>query len=145
MLHQVLTAWNGFGQLPLRETACGPEWQGLLDGESLDISLSYCDGEAWVGLIRGSAIGIDAMMIRPMAEAEAVARHFLGDAAAEAIRRSREPAKAFALAWTGLEARLKCLKRGLTEGSAGRNDFEKLAGQDVLFDDRIAVTVATAA
>ncbi|HXF11100.1 MAG TPA: hypothetical protein VN625_09970 [Desulfuromonadaceae bacterium] len=143
-LRQVLAAWSGLApeRLPLLETSRGPQWQGLLADESLDISLSYCDGEGWIGLIRGAVLGIDAMLVQPFAEAESVARHYLGKPVMERICASRDPAKAFASAWTGLEARLKCLKRELTEGEERQSGFEKLAASEIFFKNGVAVTVA---
>jgi hypothetical protein len=122
VLRQVLAAWSGRPpeQLPLRETARGPRWIGSLADTSLDISLSYCGPEGWIGLLRGGSIGIDAMPVESFAEATEVARHYLGPAAHTAIQQSSDPARAFALAWTELEARLKCMKRDLVEWSPAR-------------------------
>jgi hypothetical protein len=119
VLRQVLAAWSGWPRegLPLREAGRGPRWIGPLAGDSLDISLSYCQQEGWIGLLRGGWIGIDAMRAEPFPEALAVARHYLGPAVQAAIQQSRHPERAFALAWTDLEARLKCLKRDLIEWS----------------------------
>lgn len=147
VLRRVLADWSGRApeHLPLVETSHGPRWQGSLAGHSLDISLSYCDGEGWIGLIRGGAIGVDAMRVRPVAEAEAVARHFLGPDVLAAIRESRVPEHAFALAWTEREARLKCLKLGLTEWDANQiSAAANCISRRILFDDCTAVAVATA-
>jgi 4'-phosphopantetheinyl transferase superfamily len=146
VLRQVLTAWSGLApeQLPLGEFPRGPLWQGLLAGHPLDISLSYCEGEAWIGLIRGGAIGVDAMSVQPIAEAEAVARHYFGPDALASIRQSRQPTQTFALAWTKLEACFKCLKLELTEWNADQaGAFANLASREVIFG-RTAVTVVTA-
>lgn len=145
-LRRVLAAWSGFApeQLPLRETPRGPRWQGSLAGQSLDISLSYCDGAGWIALIRGSAIGVDAMSVQPIAEAEAVASHYLGRDAVARIRQSRQPAQAFALAWTQLEARLKCLKLELTEWNASRTAVSaNCTSREILFNNHTAVAMAT--
>lgn len=117
VLRQILAAWSGLPQerLPLRETTRGPRWIGPLSGDSLDISISYCGQGAWLGLLRGGWVGIDAMRLEPIAEASEVARHYLGPAVQAAIQQSRNPVRAFVLAWTELEARLKCLKRDLME------------------------------
>jgi hypothetical protein len=52
------------------------------------------------------------------AEMEMVGRLYLGPAAWQRIHRARDTARAFALAWTGMEARMKCLKQPLTEWPA---------------------------
>jgi hypothetical protein len=145
-LRQVLTTWSGLAleQLPLGESPRGPQWQGLLAGHPLDFSLSYCDGEGWIGLIRSGAIGVDAMSVQPIAEAEAVARHYLGLNALVSIRQSCQPAQAFALAWTELEARLKCLKLELTEWNANRTATSaNYSSREIFFDHRTAIAVVT--
>ena len=147
VLRRVLAFWSGLlpEQLPLLETPRGPVWPGQFAGQSLGISLSYCGSEGWIGLFRGGAIGVDAMPAASIPEAEEVARHYLGPVAWAEIQRSQNPARAFALAWTNLEARLKCLKRELTEWAAGQDAaFQEQAAQSQFFDDGIAVTIATA-
>jgi len=116
----VLAAWSGLPaeRLSLIETARGPVWEGLLHGHSLDISVSYGGGEGWIGLMRGGQIGIDVMTIEPIAEANAVARCYLGDEVASRIREAEDPVVAFARAWTEREARIKCLHRSLAEWTA---------------------------
>jgi hypothetical protein len=117
VLAEVLAAWSGLSpeQLPLVESHHGPVWNALLEGHTLGISLSYAGGEGWIGLLRKGAIGIDAMVIREIPEARDVARYYLGPEALEAIRKSSFPARAFATAWTEMEARVKCFKAELVE------------------------------
>lgn len=117
VLRAVLAAWSGLPQaeILLTETSRGPAWQASLAGTPLDISLSYGAGEAWIGLAHGGRIGVDVMRIGPFAEAQAVARDYLGPAAAAAIAQSPDSGRAFAAAWAKREAQLKCAKRGLTE------------------------------
>jgi 4'-phosphopantetheinyl transferase superfamily len=144
VLRRVLAVWSGLAPelLPLGESSRGPRWHGLVGGHSLDISLSYCEGEAWIGLIRGGAIGVDAMSIQPIAEAEAVARHYFDPETLAGIRQSCQPAQSFALSWTKLEARLKCLKLELTERNASRPGlFTNLACREAVLGGT-AVTVA---
>ena len=75
-MRQVLAAWSGLPpeQLPLAETSRGPVWRGQLGGHDLDISLSYAEGEGWIGLRCAGRIGVDVMQIQNFPEAEAVAR-----------------------------------------------------------------------
>jgi hypothetical protein len=118
-LRRVLAGWSACSaeEMPLCETLRGPAWMGTLAGLSLDISLSYADGEGWIGLVRAGSIGIDVMRVQPVPELESVARIYLGPAAVKTIQNSPHPDLAFALAWTDLEARLKLLKRPLCESS----------------------------
>lgn len=117
VLRQILAVWNGSlpEQLPLRETPRGPSWPGPLGGHGLDISLSYASDEGWIGLMRGGWVGVDVMSIQCVPEAEDVARHYLGRSALAAIQQASDPTLVFTLAWTELEARLKCLKQELNE------------------------------
>jgi 4'-phosphopantetheinyl transferase len=123
VLRRFLATWSGSTEeaIALIETPRGPVWEGELAGHLLNISLSYTNLEAWIGLRRGGALGVDAMTMAVLPEMEAVARLYLGPAAWAAIQSAPEPARAFALAWTGLEARLKCLKQPLTEWPANES------------------------
>jgi len=147
VLRQVLAAWSGLPpeQLPLGETSRGPVWQGQLGGHDLDISLSYAEGEGWIGLRRAGRIGVDVMQIQNITEAEAVARIYFSPEAWKIIQQSANPALAFATAWTTLEALLKCLKRGLTE-SSGASAWEQPDGtvQSLTLPGSRILTVATA-
>jgi len=146
VLRQVLAAWSGLppGQLPLEETPRGPIWRGQLRGETLDISLSYGTEEGWLGLIRGGWIGVDTMSVEPFAEAENVARYYLGPVAAAGIRKAADPARAFAAAWTQREARLKCLKRGLVEWTATQAQTEaECLCHPLVLSDRVIGAVTT--
>jgi 4'-phosphopantetheinyl transferase len=126
VLRQVLAAWSGRPpeDLPLTETPCGPIWQGEIGGEPLDINLSYGTDEGWAGLIRGGRIGVDVASVTQFAEADIVARDYLGASTAADIRRAANPALAFATAWTEREARLKCLKGSLVEWTAAQAERE---------------------
>jgi 4'-phosphopantetheinyl transferase len=144
VLREILAGWSGVlpEQLPLQETPRGPVWPGQLGGHSLDISLSYAEDAGWIGLLRAGQIGVDAMPVQTIPEALAVARNYLGHAAAAAIQRSTDPATAFATAWTEFEARLKCLKRELNEWPATQAFVTAgCASQSVMLPDRVMVTV----
>lgn len=122
-LRATLASWSGFSpeKLPLTETLAGPVWQGALWDHALSISVSYAQDEAWVALLRGDRIGVDAMSLDTEFEIEPVARHFLSPAQREAIENSADSLQAFAKAWTDLEARSKCLALGLVEWSPTRD------------------------
>ena len=146
VLRQILAAWSNLApeQLPLPETSRGPVWPGQLGGHTLDISLSYAEGEGWIGLLRDGLIGVDAMKIQHIPEAEDVARHYLGSDALAAIQQSTDPTLAFATAWTGLEARLKCLKQELNEWPVMRTfAATQCAVQNLALPDRLMLAVAT--
>ncbi len=145
VLREVLESWSDGGQKcpPLLETQRGPQWTDLLGDELLDLSLTYSGEVAWIGLLQGGWIGVDAMFIHPFAELDAVAGDFLGPATQAEIRSSRDPAQAFALAWTDMEARLKCTKTDLVEYH--RRDAAAIANcksRTLILPERIALTVA---
>ena len=135
MVRAVLAAWSGLppARIALMETGRGPVWPNELAGTTVDISLAYGAGEAWIGLIRGGRIGVDVMRVEPFAEARAVARNYLGPVAAAAIAQAHDPVRAFAAAWTEHEARLKCARRELVEWTgpeALASETTRLAGPD---------------
>jgi hypothetical protein len=147
VLRQVLAAWSHLPPeaLPLRKTTRGPVWASLLQGEPLDLSLSYEDGEAWIGLRRGGLIGVDVMGLKPVPEAAAIAESYFGPAGCAALRQSPDPQRAFALAWTQLEARCKCLKHGLKEwDGATASQPKECVTRSTVFRGSLALTVATA-
>ncbi len=145
VLREVLESWSdGFQQWqPWLETRCGPQWPGLLGKQALDLSLSYSGEVGWIGLLRGGWIGVDAMFIHPFPELDAVAGDFLGPDLQAEIRRSSDPAQAFALAWTDMEARLKGTKADLVEyhrrDAAGLTSCQS---RTFILPERIALTVA---
>lgn len=147
VLRQVLAAWTKLSppQLPLRETVRGPVWLGKVSGEALDISLSYGKNEGWIALRRAGLVGVDVLPVTRMAEADAVGRDYFGAVESARIRRAPDPTHAFALAWTELEARVKCLKTELTEWSSARVNFlAQCASQHLPVPDGVVVAVATA-
>jgi phosphopantetheinyl transferase len=117
ILRHVIASWSGHAPelMPLHETAHGPQWRADLAGHSLDISVSYSQSDAWIGLLCGGTIGVDAITRTTFAEMALVGPLFLGPESWRRVCRSLDPVRAFALAWTGLEARLKCMKQPLTE------------------------------
>ena len=145
-LRRILAAWSNVlpEQLPLQESSRGPVWSGRIDEHSLDISLSYAENDGLIGLMLGGFIGVDVMPIQRITEAEHVALHYLGSEIMNAIQRAMDPPMAFAQAWTGLEARIKCLKRELNEWhmtpALGAN---QCSIQNVVLPDNLMVSLAT--
>jgi hypothetical protein len=85
------------------------------------------------------------MRLEPVPEAEAIAQTYFGPADWSALRQSTDPVRDFALAWTQLEARCKCLKQGLTEWPAsGVTQVQACSIESVIVEDRLALSVATA-
>lgn len=120
-----------------RETPLGPA------SDLFDISLSYAGGEGWIGFWRDGRIGIDAMQIEPFDERAAVASHFFSPRVCQAIEHSGDRNRSFALAWTDLEARVKCVKQNLIEWTPARDKaLERCRAKSFVTDDGVAVTVA---
>jgi len=143
----ILSAWRGSAsQAPSwRETPCGPIWPDRTGELPVAASFSYSDNTGWIGLVRGGLIGVDAMRACPFPEMEEVALLYLGPAAAVAIRAAIDPARAFAIAWTGWEAQLKCQGRSLTEWpSAPVTSGIRFTGQQTHIQDDVVVSVVTA-
>lgn len=147
VLRRILAAWSNIlpEQLPLHETTRGPVWSGQIGEQALDISLSYAEDEGWIGLLRAGLIGVDAMHIQQITEAEDVALHYLGTTALNAIQRAMDPPMAFAQAWTELEARIKCLKRELNEWHFTQAlAANRCAVHSMVIPDNLVVSMATA-
>jgi 4'-phosphopantetheinyl transferase len=93
----------------------------LLAGRRISLSISH-DGDLSVAALRldGGAVGIDLMQVTDVPDWQAVARDYLGPACADALARVPEAARAvaFARAWSGREARLKCRGLALAEWGA---------------------------
>jgi 4'-phosphopantetheinyl transferase len=146
VLRHVLAAWSGHSteQLPLCETTHGPVWMEQPGELPLDLSLSYAEGEGWIGLIREGWIGVDSMRIQYFPEAELVAKHYFDSEALSTFHQSTDPALAFARAWTALEARLKCLKLPLCESSVARaSNIKECTVQNLIQSGNLMVTVAS--
>ena len=147
VLRQVLASWShpAPDDLPLKETSRGPAWEGRLLGDALDVSLSYAASEASIALSRGGLIGVDIMRLEPVPEAESIAQIYFDPADQAALRQATDPIRDFALAWTQLEARCKCLKQRLTEWSeASATQGHGCSTDSVIVEDRLALSVATA-
>ena len=147
VLREALAAWSHLppDKLPLKETPRGPVWESELQGDTLNLSLSYEDGEAWIALRRGGFIGVDVMHLKLVEEAEAVAQTYFSPIIRAALRQSTDPIRDFALAWTQLEARCKCFKEELVEWpeSAALQARECIV-RSLIVEDRLALSVATA-
>ncbi|WP_075792125.1 4'-phosphopantetheinyl transferase superfamily protein [Massilia putida] len=125
------------GLPPARIRLCGAPGEApyalLDDGRRINLSISH-DGDLSVAALRldGGAVGIDLMRVADIPDWQAVARDYLGPACAAALARVPAPARAaaFARAWSGREARLKCLGQPLAEwraDEAGEARFARLA------------------
>ena len=106
--------WSGHFLQPT-ETPTGPKVTERICGYSCDISISYADTTAWLGIAFGIQIGIDAVSLTEFAEWESVAALYLGQAILSGIQQSPTPFRSFALAWATLEASLKCTNLPLKE------------------------------
>jgi 4'-phosphopantetheinyl transferase len=147
VLRRILAEWSRLSpaEIPLRETPCGPVWQSEPQEHRLDFSLSYTEDEAWIAVLCGGIIGIDIMRLEPVPEAEAIAQTYFGPADRAALQQSTDPIRDFALAWTQLEARCKCLKQGLTEWSeSGATRVQGCSTESIIVEDKLALSVATA-
>ena len=143
VLRSLLSQWSDQESLPLQETASGPAWPGQLQGTALDISLSYGAGEIWIALLRDGTIGVDVMVPEAMDDLRGVAKLYLGDAMTGFLRRGADLEIAFAMAWTQREARLKCLKRGLSEWTTeNARDEAGCTTQPILATPQIVGTLA---
>jgi len=108
-------------------------------------SFSYSNNTGWIGLVRGGSIGVDAMRACPFSEMEDVTLLYLGPASAAAIRAADDPARAFAIAWTGWEAQLKCQGRSLIEWPGAPVASEmRCTGRQTHIQDDVVVSVVTA-
>lgn len=118
-----------FGVAPERIVLCAEAGQAqapyallkMNDGfQRIGLAISH-DGALSLAAIRADgAVGIDVMQVTGFPDLDAVARDYLGPEAAAAFAQlaPAERLPAFARAWSGHEARLKCLGRELTEWSA---------------------------
>ena len=97
-------------------------WALLDDSRRVALSISH-DGDLSVAALRldGGAVGIDVMRVADVPDWQAVARDYLGPAAAATLAGM----PAFARAWSEREARLKC--RGLALAEWGACDEALLA------------------
>lgn len=103
------------------EAAAGSAPRLLVDGrpDAAGISLAH---DGWISIaayyVHGP-VGIDVMQVQATHDWYNVARDYLGPRALDLLARSSdaERAQAFAQAWSGHEAHLKCLGLGLSEWS----------------------------
>jgi len=143
---QILATWRGglSSSAHWHETPQGPVCADPLGGHPVAMSFSYSGAAGWIGLLRGGAIGVDAVRAGPFAELNAVAQLYLGSAAGDAILVADDPPRAFALAWTEREAALKCRRRGLSEWQEERAAPEVcIRKHHVHWHDDTVVTVVT--
>jgi phosphopantetheinyl transferase len=116
VLLEILCNWAEH-PVELKESALGPIVPGFIRGRSIEVSLSYAGGDAWVAIRSNGSVGMDAVLVADAPDWEAVAELYLGDNAVQEIRDSEHRGCAFAERWAALEARYKLAKLPLREKS----------------------------
>jgi phosphopantetheinyl transferase len=143
----ILALWADLSptSVVLRESPHGPDCLTAIRGSSVVLSFSYTEDFGWIAFLRGGAIGVDAIRVRPFADIPDVARLYLGPAALADIQRSPNPPHRFARHWTALEARIKLSHGALVEWPSvfSTADFP-LVREHVLEHADTVVTVVTA-
>jgi len=114
VLREILSNWAGH-PVALEESVRGPIVQGFIRGETIEVSLSYAGGDAWVAIRSDGSVGMDAVLVGDAPDWEAVAELYLGDNAVQEIRDAEHRGSAFAERWAALEARCKLAKLPLRE------------------------------
>lgn len=118
LLRTILGIYLGMepSQLQFCYGPCGkPYLAETTDGSTLNFNLSHSQGLALYAIARFHRIGIDLEYIRPISEAEQIARHFFSpqeNAVFQALLPSQKQA-AFFNCWTRKEAYLKAIGDGL--------------------------------
>ena len=86
-------------------------------GRPIAISLSHVDDWAWLAICPGRRAGIDATAIAALPDWQSVARLYLGPTRTQQLAAHSADTRdsAYAMAWSELEARGKCLGLGLQE------------------------------
>ena len=116
VLRDILFNWAGH-PVELEESALGPIAQGFIRGRSIEVSLSYAGGDAWVAIRSNGSVGMDAVLVEENSDWEAVAELYLGDSAVQEIRDAEHRGCAFAERWAVFEARCKLAKLPIREKS----------------------------
>ena len=113
-LRQMLAQFCG-ADIAFEESPTGPIIPLGRMREMVTVSISYADEASWVALARGLHVGIDAVALQDCTSCELVAPHYFKPDMCMALRRAENPAEAFALQWTAMEARLKAARLPLME------------------------------
>ena len=141
---EILSAWSNqpLACDILHEANHGPKFNGLINDHPIDLSFSYTETSAWIALVLGRRVGVDAMRIQTFAELKSVAKLYFDPQSCTAIANSVSPDLLFAQTWTKLEATLKCEKSDLREWAVSQTEVETLSAEAICqsFDD-IVVTV----
>src|SRR5258708_1837033 len=69
-----------------------------------DFNLAHCGGDAVIALTEGAAIGVDIELLRPVPDAESLARLVFSDVERRELELARDPAAAVLNGWTRKEA-----------------------------------------
>lgn len=97
-----------------------PRLEASCDGNWLQFNLSHSQGLALYGMVRDRRIGVDVEYLRPMADAEQLARRFYSTRESAVLNALPPPEReiAFFRGWTAKEAYLKAVGEGLGGGLA---------------------------
>jgi len=146
ILRKVLSQWMGClaEAVTLKESDTGPILENLIEGQNINISLSYSGNQGWISLQRGGKVGLDIMHAQSFPEMREIARHYLPPKSKKTMDEAEAPEIAFALAWTEMEARLKFSKKPLRE-FCETTDFTPLNTHafSLIQSDRLVVTVCS--
>lgn len=140
------------GQPPLLHHPALPAAGGVCPAQTF-LSFSHQPGYSLAALCRSGPVGVDLMRIEVLPDWQALAADYLPPAVARQLAArsfDRLPAlsraTAFAVAWTHLEACLKCLGQPLGEWTPARAaDFARLRVLPLALPDGWAGTLAVAA
>ena len=88
----------------------------LVDGGTLQFNISHCANAGLIALSRSTPIGVDIEVVRPITDADALARSHFTDEELAAWLSAAEPMRdqTFLACWTRKEACLKALGVGLS-------------------------------
>ena len=146
ILRQVLSKWMDCPTeaVTLRESDTGPILENLIEGQDVNISLSYSGNQGWISLQRGGKVGLDIMHAQSFPEMREIARHYLPPKSRKTIEEAEAPELVFALAWTEMEARLKFSKKPLSEFcEAADLPPSNTHAFSLIQSDRLVVTVCS--
>ena len=121
-----------------------PELGAGFSGSDLRFNLSHSHDRVVFAFSRGRETGVDVEKIRPLAQADEIARRYFAQADQERIRRLRPRwrLRAFFRSWTRLEARIKISGDGLFSPAPVQENDSGFEVRDVPIGHRYAAAVA---